>query len=173
MIVSLADYNDELINKGYTVAPPTTASPLPDNSTESEKENKKEEEAPFSCDHSITLYILNQKYFSEESGSSPTVQRDEAGPCWPVYWASYIPKTNLLLVVVETQDDFAVNCTLPRDTKPQPTKTSRSSREPCHKLDLGALPRRRLEGCYTYHDGVCYHDTIIIYGRMQKSMDAI
>lgn len=148
-----SDFKDELINKVHTVAPPTTASPLPDNSTESGKENNKEEEAPFSCDHSITLYILNQKYFSEESGASPTVQRDEAGPCWPAYWASYIPKTNLLLVVVETQDDFTANCTLPPDTKPQPTIESRSSREPCHKLDLGALTRRRLEGCYTYHDG--------------------
>lgn len=159
MVVSLADYIDELINKGYTVAPPTTATPLPENETQTVKENK-EEESPFSCDHSITLYILNQKYFLEASGASPTVQKDEAGECWPAYWASYVPKTNLVLVVVEKQDDFAANCTEPPDTKPQPTLMSCTSREPCHKLDLGALHRRRLEGCYTYHDGVCYYNII-------------
>ncbi|KAJ8736160.1 hypothetical protein PYW08_006816 [Mythimna loreyi] len=146
------DYNDGF-NTGFTAAPPTTAPPLPENETQTEKENNKDEETPFSCDHSITLFILNQKYFSEESGASPTVQRDEPGECWPAFWASYIPKTNLVLVVVERQDDFDANCTLPPDTKPQPTLMSRTSREPCHKLDLGALHRRRLEGCYTYHEG--------------------
>ncbi|CAH0592660.1 unnamed protein product [Chrysodeixis includens] len=145
------DYIEELINQGYTEAPTTTPPPLPENKTASAQEN--EDESPFSCDHSITLYILNQTYFLNTAGASPTVQKDEAGECWPPYWAAYIPKTNLLLVVVEKYSDFDSNCTVPPDTKPQPTLMSRTNREPCHKLDLGALHRRRLEGCYTYHDG--------------------
>lgn len=157
MVVPLADYVDELIGKGITVAPPMTAPPLPDNETEPVKD-KNDEDNPFSCDHSIKLYILNQKYFLEAAGASPTVQKDEAGECWPAYWASYIPKTNLVLVVVENNHDIAAKCTIPPSTKPTPTNQSTSSREPCHKLELGALHRRRLEGCYTYHDGVCDHD---------------
>ncbi|CAH0695393.1 unnamed protein product [Spodoptera exigua] len=149
-VVDDQDYID-LINHGYTEAPTTTASPLPENETVSTKDE--EEESPFSCDHSITLFILNQKYFLDAAGASPVVQKDEAGDCWPAYWAAYVPKTNLLLVVVEKHDDFAANCTEPPDTKPQPTVNSTTSREPCHKLKLGALHRRRLEGCYTYHDG--------------------
>ncbi|CAH1639873.1 unnamed protein product [Spodoptera littoralis] len=144
------DYID-LINHGYTEAPTTTAAPMPENETITQKDDK--DESPFSCDHSITLFILNQKYFLDAAGASPVVQKDEAGDCWPAYWAAYVPKTNLLLVVVEKQDDFAANCTEPPDTKPQPTLMSTTSREPCHKLELGALHRRRLEGCYTYHDG--------------------
>ncbi|XP_026738647.1 voltage-dependent calcium channel subunit alpha-2/delta-4 isoform X1 [Trichoplusia ni] len=150
-VESSHDYIEELINQGYTEAPTTTPPPLPENKTASDKENK--DESPFSCDHSITLYILNQTYFLNTAGTSPTVQKDEAGECWPPYWAAYIPKTNLLLVVVEKYNDFDSNCTVPPDTKPQPTLMSRTNREPCHKLDLGALHRRRLEGCYTYHDG--------------------
>ncbi|PZC75536.1 hypothetical protein B5X24_HaOG205963 [Helicoverpa armigera] len=150
IIVEDHEYFD-LNNKEYTEPPTTTAAPLPENETETAKDNS--DEHPFSCDHSITLYILNQKYFLEAAGASPTVQKDEPGECWPAYWASYIPKTNLLLVVVEKQDDYSSNCTEPPDTKPQPTLMSRSSKEPCHKLNLGALYRRRLEGCYTYHDG--------------------
>lgn len=157
MVVPLADYDDELIDKGIT-EPPMTAPPLPDNETAPVKDKKDDEEKAFSCDHSITLYILNQKYFSGTGGSSPTVQKDEAGECWPAYWAAYIPKTNLVLVVVEKTDDFEANCTVPPDTKPKPTQKSCTSREPCHKLDLGALERRRLEDCYTYHEKVCYHD---------------
>ncbi|XP_026738649.1 voltage-dependent calcium channel subunit alpha-2/delta-4 isoform X2 [Trichoplusia ni] len=154
MVTNIYNQNDSVYGAAVESsheAPTTTPPPLPENKTASDKENK--DESPFSCDHSITLYILNQTYFLNTAGTSPTVQKDEAGECWPPYWAAYIPKTNLLLVVVEKYNDFDSNCTVPPDTKPQPTLMSRTNREPCHKLDLGALHRRRLEGCYTYHDG--------------------
>ncbi|KAH9641729.1 hypothetical protein HF086_003855 [Spodoptera exigua] len=119
-VVDDQDYID-LINHGYTEAPTTTASPLPENETVSTKDE--EEESPFSCDHSITLFILNQKYFLDAAGASPVVQKDEAGDCWPAYWAAYVPKTNLLLVVVEKHDDFAANCTEPPTLSRSPRST--------------------------------------------------
>lgn len=152
MIVSLTDYTDI----GYTDAETTTLPPPKINETIIAKEKETSEEL-FSCDHSIQLYILNQTYFThylDKTGAAPTVSVDEAGQCYPAHWASYIPKTNMLLVVVEKDDNVYANCTVPRDTKPQPTPNSTDSRDPCHKLDLGRLTRSRLEGCYTYHEGV-------------------
>ncbi|CAB3256391.1 unnamed protein product [Arctia plantaginis] len=141
----------EIIKEAYTEPPTTSRPPSAANETISGKENK----GPilFSCDHSVQLYILNQSYFLEVAGASPTVAKDEPGPCHPAYWASYVPKTNLLLVVVENDDNTYENCKEPRDTKPKPTSASTDSLEPCHKLDLSRLKRRRLEGCFTYHDG--------------------
>lgn len=145
------DYFDRTKEEMYTEAP-TTATPLI-KEPEADTANEGKKEALFSCDHSIQLYILNQSYFLDVSGPSPTISKDEPGTCYPAYWASYITKTNMLLVVVENSDNkFDENCTVPRDTKPQPTPASTDSREPCHKLELGGLRRRRLEGCYTYHD---------------------
>ncbi|XP_045495247.1 voltage-dependent calcium channel subunit alpha-2/delta-3 [Colias croceus] len=121
------------------------------------KENKTiptpEDNHFFSCDHSIKLYILNQSYFLNSMILSPVVNEEEATDCSPPYWATLVPKTNLLLVVVEKGPfRFGSNCTIPPNTIPIATRDSTTSREPCHKLDLGRLPRRRLEGCYTYHD---------------------
>lgn len=132
-----------------------TDRPATEPPRESNKKKKKEkEEEPFSCDHRITLFILNQKYFQEHE-LSPVVYEDEAGPCHPPYWAAYIAKTNLLLVVVKRDAwYFSESCTRPPNTIPQPTEMSTTSREPCHKLALGQLTRRRLEGCFTYHEGV-------------------
>ncbi|CAG4977834.1 unnamed protein product [Parnassius apollo] len=62
-------------------------------------------------------------------------------------------KTNLLLVVVERGPwHFKDSCKVPPDTEPVATTNSTTSREPCHKLELGQLPRRRLEDCFTYHE---------------------
>ncbi|XP_075975243.1 ca[2+] channel Muscle-specific alpha2/delta subunit isoform X2 [Anticarsia gemmatalis] len=148
---SWKDYAYAAVVSDDLEAPSTTPSPFTQNDTIAAKENADDE--LFSCDHSVQLYILNQTYFLEAAGALPTVSKDEAGPCYPAYWASYIPKTNMLLVVIEKDDNTYDNCTAPRDTKPIPTVNSTDSRDPCHKLDLGGLTRRRLEGCYTYHDG--------------------
>ncbi|XP_028034568.1 voltage-dependent calcium channel subunit alpha-2/delta-4-like isoform X1 [Bombyx mandarina] len=133
-----------------TEEPTTTAIPPLNNGSEAAKEP---EENPFSCDHIIKLFILNQTYFSEAMGASPVVYKDEPGECHPAYWASLVKKTNLLLVVVKTENKrYPETCKEPPNTKPRPTSESTASREPCHKLDLGALHRRRLEDCFTYHD---------------------
>ncbi|CAH2102250.1 unnamed protein product [Euphydryas editha] len=127
----------------------TTESPFENNTTE-EKENG--DSTLFSCDHRITLYILNQSYFLQSMGLYPVVN-ERAGDCHPPYWATLVTKTNLLLLVVEKGPwNFKHDCKKPSDTKPKPTSNSTTSRDPCHKLELGQLYRRRLEGCYTYHD---------------------
>ncbi|XP_073958032.1 ca[2+] channel Muscle-specific alpha2/delta subunit [Choristoneura fumiferana] len=122
----------------------------------------KNEKAPpgektFSCDHSITLYILNQTHFLKTVEASPIVYEEKFGKCHPPYWASYVKNTNLLLVVVEKNDnamfDDDQKCLPPPMTNPVPTNDSIQSSEPCHKLNLAKLPRRRLEGCFTYHEG--------------------
>lgn len=83
------------------------------------------------------------------------MSKDEPAECHPPYWASYVPNTNLLLVVVEQEDrEYSEDCKESPTTKPVPTSNSTDKREPCHKLDLGRLQRRRLEGCYTYNEGV-------------------
>ncbi|KAI8438775.1 hypothetical protein MSG28_011164 [Choristoneura fumiferana] len=116
----------------------------------------KNEKAPpgektFSCDHSITLYILNQTHFLKTVEASPIVYEEKFGKCHPPYWASYVKNTNLLLVVVEKNDnamfDDDQKCLPPPMTNPVPTNDSIQSSEPCHKLNLAKLPRRRLEGC--------------------------
>ncbi|KAI8438780.1 hypothetical protein MSG28_011164 [Choristoneura fumiferana] len=118
----------------------------------------KNEKAPpgektFSCDHSITLYILNQTHFLKTVEASPIVYEEKFGKCHPPYWASYVKNTNLLLVVVEKNDnamfDDDQKCLPPPMTNPVPTNDSIQSSEPCHKLNLAKLPRRRLEG-FTY-----------------------
>lgn len=142
MVVSLADYIDQI-----------PEIPTIENETVSVKEPK--EEPPFSCDHRIRLFILNQSYFLEAMGASPTVSQDEPGDCHPAYWASHVTKTNLLLIVIKTENRlYSSDCKKSPNTKPQPTTNSTDNRAPCHKLDLGNLHRRRLEGCYTYHDQV-------------------
>ncbi|XP_026759265.2 voltage-dependent calcium channel subunit alpha-2/delta-4 [Galleria mellonella] len=144
------DYSD-LINQEPTEEPTTTNPPPSENETIPAQE---EEDKPFSCDHRISLYILKQEYILETMGASPVVYEDRPGACHPAYWASHVSKTNLLLVVVESgMREYGRNCSIPPDTKPQPTVDSTTSREPCHKLDLGHLKRRRLEGCFTYHIG--------------------
>lgn len=152
MIVSyLSDYFD-ILKETHTEATTTAKPPEPGGGNATAKEDT---EKPFSCDHRISLYILNQKYFLDAMGALPVVKEDEPGDCFPAYWASYVPMTNLLMVVVENDNaTFSPDCPVSPDTKPVPTPNSTSSREPCHKLDLGGLPRRRLEGCYTYHEGV-------------------
>ncbi|XP_041974818.1 voltage-dependent calcium channel subunit alpha-2/delta-3 isoform X2 [Aricia agestis] len=112
------------------------------------------QEELFSCDHRITLYILNQSYFLNSMGVSPVVSEEKPGKCHSPYWATLVTKTNLLLVVVDKNyNDREFSCDpLPKSTEPEPTTNSTTSREPCHKLDLGGLMRRRLEGCFTYHD---------------------
>ncbi|XP_049879947.1 voltage-dependent calcium channel subunit alpha-2/delta-4 isoform X2 [Pectinophora gossypiella] len=141
----------------------TTAMPPEANETIQAEDDKKSDET-FSCDHKIMLYILNQKFFLENNGLPRTVHSDKEGDCHPPFWASYVAKTNMLLVVVErgdrdylgdckSDDDNRPCCKVPPDTKPRATEASTTSREPCHKLDLGRLPRRRLEGCFTYHEG--------------------
>ncbi|XP_037968616.2 voltage-dependent calcium channel subunit alpha-2/delta-3 isoform X1 [Plutella xylostella] len=122
----------------------STATPAAENETVSAKEP-----APsFSCDHQIILYILNQQHFEDEIATS-----SENVECHPPYWASYVTKTNLLLAVVRRVDaaEFA-ECPAAPSTHPVPTSNSTTSSDPCHKLDLGRLHRRRLEGCFTYHD---------------------
>lgn len=162
MVVSLTDYRD-LIDRDHTENRTTTVPPPPVAPAPPDEQKSK----PFSCDHSISLYILNQSYFLETMGAHPVVYKDEAGECHPRYWASYVSYTNMLLVVVESVEreygTLKGNCSRPPDTKPQATKESTSSREPCHKLDLGRLKRRRLEGCFTYHEGVTFslHSALI------------
>ncbi|XP_034830585.1 voltage-dependent calcium channel subunit alpha-2/delta-3 [Maniola hyperantus] len=126
----------------------TNVPPLKNNSKLPESEKEK----VFSCDHSITLYILNQLYFLNSMGLYPIVSEEKGGNCFPPYWASLVTKTNLLLVVVEKGTGTYEGCKEPPKIDPIPTPESVKSREPCHKLDLGRLPRRPLEGCYTYHD---------------------
>ncbi|XP_013197195.2 voltage-dependent calcium channel subunit alpha-2/delta-4 isoform X2 [Amyelois transitella] len=129
----------------------TTPEPIKNESIHAKEDEK---EKPFSCDHQITLYILNQPFFLEAMGASPVVKEDKPGECHPRYWASIVSKTNLLLVVVDSKDtDYGYNCSMPPETKPMATEDSTTSREPCHKLELGQLKRRRLEGCFTYHEG--------------------
>lgn len=83
------------------------------------------------------------------------VVNENSGDCHPPYWATLVTKTNLLLLVVERGPwNFKHDCKKPPDTKPKPTSNSTTSRDPCHKLELGQLYRRRLEGCFTYHDKV-------------------
>lgn len=146
------DYSD-LYHPDNPEATTTAAPPMDDNNTVQAKDD--EEDLLFSCDHRISLFILNQKYFLENTGVPRTVHSDTQKPCLPPFWASHVRKTNLLLVVVEKGDwDFEEGCPLPPDTKPQPTSNSTTSREPCHKLELAQLDRRRLEGCFTYHEKV-------------------
>lgn len=153
-----SDYLD-LINNVHTAEfMTTTDTPLDNNTLGSNvpaKENKDKEEL-FSCDHQIYLYILNQTFFlDEEKALSPIVYDDDGGECNPPYWASLIPKTNLLLMVVDQRHSKSYeSCIKPYDTEPKQTVNSTTSREPCHKLDLGMLKRRRLEGCFTYHEKV-------------------
>ncbi|KOB71484.1 Dihydropyridine-sensitive l-type calcium channel [Operophtera brumata] len=87
------NYIDELNNQAPTEAP-TTAAPAADKHNISANENKQK---PFSCDHSISLYYLNQMYFLQGMGASPVVSKDEPAECRPPYWASYVRNTNLLL----------------------------------------------------------------------------
>lgn len=149
MVVSRTDYN-EFTNQAYTEKPSSTPPPTIDNETAGAKDKKKE--PAFSCDHRIKLFILNQTYFLETTGASPIFYKDEPGECHPAYWAAYVRNTNLLLVVVKNENRmYKSSCVKPPDTKPEATDDSKRSREPCHKLNLGRLPRRRLEGCYTYH----------------------
>lgn len=146
-------YKDLLVSTEFSEFNETHQDPTEPPSENIEK--KKEKAEPFSCDHQIRLFILNQTYFLEDNVVSPIVYEDEAGPCHPPYWAAYIAKTNLLLVVVQRDAwHFSEECTKPPNTVPQPTEESTTSSEPCHKLALGQLPRRRLEGCFTYHEGV-------------------
>lgn len=154
MLVSLTDtdYIDILYNQGNPEVTTTTAPPVEGNNTIHAKD---EEEDLFSCDHRISLFILNQKYFIENMGVPRTVHSDTKKPCLPPFWASHVRKTNLLMVVVEKGEwEYEEECPLPPDTKPQPTSNSTTSREPCHKLELAQLERRRLEGCFTYHEKV-------------------
>lgn len=147
----LADY--DLNSLGIT-EPPTTTTPPPPPAAEN-KEGKEDENKPFSCDHRISLYILNQLMFLDPLGERIIIAEDEPGDCHPRYWASYMLETNLLLVVIENSYvKYKDDCTIPPNTTPMPTSNSTTSREPCHKLDLAGLTRRRLEGCFTYHDGV-------------------
>lgn len=127
----------------------------PSNETAPKKQENDESET-FSCDRRISLYILNQTFFLEDIKHNPVVYKNNGGSCHPAYWAAYVPKTNLLLVVVERHSDegYDTDCQMPPTTEPVPTDASITSREPCHKVDLGLLPRRPLEGCYTYHDKV-------------------
>ena len=143
----------------------TTCSPK--NDTIEPKEPATEE--LYSCDHRISLYILNQQYFLNSSmGLYPVVSEEKAGDCHPAYWATLVTKTNLLLLLVDTEHaKFKDDCKKPPDTKPTHTSNSTESREPCHKLDLGRLPRRRLEGCFTYHDKVYLF--ILIHFLSEKS----
>ncbi|XP_045449056.1 voltage-dependent calcium channel subunit alpha-2/delta-3 [Melitaea cinxia] len=127
----------------------TTETPFEENTTESKGS---EDSTLFSCDHRIALYILNQSYFLQSMGLYPVV-KENSGDCHPPYWATLVTKTNLLLLVVERGPwNFKHDCKKPPDTKPKPTSNSTTSRDPCHKLELGQLYRRRLEGCFTYHD---------------------
>lgn len=94
------------------------------------------------------------------------VVKENSGDCHPPYWATLVTKTNLLLLVVERGPwNFKHDCKKPPDTKPKPTSNSTTSRDPCHKLELGQLYRRRLEGCFTYHDKVT---TIFILNKYNK-----
>lgn len=148
-VVDDVDYViDDVINTVTLTSPPLQ---FAGNETVSAKESK--DELPFSCDHRIKLFILNQLYFLEAMGASPAVSEDEPGDCHPAYWAAHVSKTNLLLVVIKNESRlYSADCKKSPNTKPQPTSNSTDNRAPCHKLDLGNLPRRRLEDCYTYHE---------------------
>ncbi|XP_028158814.1 voltage-dependent calcium channel subunit alpha-2/delta-4 isoform X1 [Ostrinia nubilalis] len=146
-------FEDYDLNLGITDEPTTTTTPPPPPEAEN-KDGNEDERKPFSCDHRISLYILNQLMFLDPMGEIKMISEDEPGDCHPRYWATYMPETNLLLVVIENSYvKFKDDCNLPPNTTPQPTSNSTTSREPCHKLDLAGLTRRRLEGCFTYHDG--------------------
>lgn len=124
-----------------------------------EASDGEEPEGEFSCDHSITLYILQQQYFLTDTGVPRTVDREHENcsvRCTPKFWASYVAKTNLLLVMVEKDGGSYEGCEVAPPTEPVPTESSTNSSEPCHKLDLGALERRRLEGCFTYNEKVIF-----------------
>lgn len=124
-----------------------------------EASDSEEPEGEFSCDHSITLYILEQQYFLTDTGVPRTVDREHENcsiRCTPKFWASHVAKTNLLLVMVEKDGGSYEECEVAPPTEPVPTESSTNSSEPCHKLDLGALERRRLEGCFTYNEKVIF-----------------
>lgn len=128
-----------------------------------EAPENQEAEGEFSCDHSITLYILEQLYFLTDTGVPRTVDREHENcsvHCTPKFWASYVAKTNLLLVMVEKDGGSYEECEIAPSTQPVPTDSSTNSSEPCHKLDLGALERRRLEGCYTFNDKVVFGQSL-------------
>ncbi|XP_023935814.1 voltage-dependent calcium channel subunit alpha-2/delta-3 [Bicyclus anynana] len=129
----------------------STTTNVPPIKNETKEPKEKEDEKVFSCDHSITLYILNQSHFLDSTGLYVVVNGEE-DKCNPPYWATLVTKTNLLLVVLEKGPWTYDGCKEPPKIEPIPTPASRKSSEPCHKLDLGRLPRRPLEGCYTYHD---------------------
>lgn len=93
---------------------------------------------PRACDNSSTLY---------------TVNLNNTGFKTDTYFIKRIPRSNLLLVVV--------NSTYPRidpDLKSNDTTQSieiiHPGEFPCHKLNLNDLPRRRLEECFTEHPAV-------------------
>ncbi|XP_063616457.1 voltage-dependent calcium channel subunit alpha-2/delta-4-like isoform X1 [Cydia splendana] len=132
----------------------TTTAPETEKEIPKEPIASMEDEITFSCDHRISLYILNQTHFLKTVEDNPVTYEDEVGECNPRYWASYVDHTNLLLMVIEKVDheNFSESCEKPPTTRPEPTPNSTDSREPCHKLGLGMLPRRRLEGCFTYHE---------------------
>ncbi|XP_063616481.1 voltage-dependent calcium channel subunit alpha-2/delta-3-like [Cydia splendana] len=131
-----------------------STTPLPETVNNETVQAVDEDEETFSCDHRIRLYIMNQTHFLKTAEDHPVTYEETRGECHPPYWASYVRYTNLMIVVVEKMGlfEFNVNCEKPPTTKPVPTNNSIYSREPCHKLELGKLPRRRLEGCFTFHE---------------------
>ncbi|GBP42128.1 hypothetical protein EVAR_21132_1 [Eumeta japonica] len=135
---------------GYVEASTTEAPPEEDQKA-AFKEKKVD---TFSCDHEINLYIMNQSHFlQDEMALSPVVYEDQPTDCNPAYWAAYMMKVNWMVIAVQKENwGKKGNCTIPPTTKPIPTNNSIDSLEPCHKLDLANLNRRRLEGCYTYHE---------------------
>ncbi|XP_012258543.2 voltage-dependent calcium channel subunit alpha-2/delta-3 [Athalia rosae] len=99
----------------------------------------------YTCDQIRMLYILEQEV--ADAGITNTT----AHPSRP-FWAEKVPRTNLVLVVIDTlhsspYERLEVD---PEELTPR-FYTNGTQDAPCHKLDLNRLERRGLEGCYTDH----------------------
>ncbi|XP_058447088.1 voltage-dependent calcium channel subunit alpha-2/delta-3 isoform X2 [Malaya genurostris] len=101
------------------------------------------------CDKKSDLYVMQQDRFIKGDGFFY-----EAQPVNPAellhrpYFAKRIPRSNLLMVIVESEypSDHVI-----LSASPQVINHNDTEGLPCVKTRLNFLPRRRLEECYTEH----------------------
>ncbi|XP_031786318.1 voltage-dependent calcium channel subunit alpha-2/delta-3 isoform X1 [Nasonia vitripennis] len=98
------------------------------------------------CDMQMTLYIVNETNFNKPFSSGPD-------DCSLPFYAQRVPHTNLLLIVVKTDQS---TCYDKMDVTPYEifpyTIDGNATEFPCHKIPLNNLFRRRLEHCFTRHE---------------------
>ncbi|XP_058819559.1 voltage-dependent calcium channel subunit alpha-2/delta-3 isoform X2 [Topomyia yanbarensis] len=101
------------------------------------------------CDKKSDLYVMQQDIFIKGDGFFY-----ESQPINPAellhrpYFAKRIPRSNLLMIIVESEypSDHVV-----LSASPQVIYHNDTEGLPCVKTRLNFLPRRRLEECYTEH----------------------